>query len=270
MSDLAGSVAVRAPRPAGWVLSVYPQAGEAGGCFVSSYQPERSYVARGNARDPQRAADEAARRARAKVRRFCAANGLNRMGSLTYAPLDPSAQVILRGHIVRCSDPRLVRAHVGEFFRSLRDSLGGKPLPYVWVPELHGDGVNFHIHFAVRRFIHWRLVCSTWGLGGVNMKLLGDLPVGSGTLGEARRAAGYLSKYVTKQFTDPSTRPFGMHRYDVAQGFQPQRERIWGRCAEEVLARASQTFGQDPSRQWSSADVEGWQGPPAIWAQWGR
>lgn len=227
-------------------------------------------MAPGNARDPQRAADEAARRARAKVRRFCAANGLNRMGTLTYAPLDPSAQVILRGHIVRCSDPRLVRAHVADYFRSLRDSLGGKPLPYVWVPELHGDGVNFHIHFAVGRFIHWRLVCSTWGFGGVNMKLLGDLPVGSGVLAESRKAAGYLSKYVTKTFTDPATRVPGMHRYDVAQGFQPKVRRLWGRSPEDVLDQASDLFGMQPARRWDSSDVEDWAGPPAVWAQWGR
>lgn len=59
---------------------------------------------------------------------------------------------------------------------------------------------------------------------------MGDLPVGSGTLSEARVGAGYLSKYVAKTFTDPSARVLGLHRYDVAQGFQPQPIALSGEC----------------------------------------
>ena len=89
----------------GWVLTLYPKAGEGGGCFVYSRPPERSYVARGAAEDPRRAADEAARRARAKVRRYCAANRLNWLATPTYGP-------------PRSTDPVEVRGHVGEFFRN--------------------------------------------------------------------------------------------------------------------------------------------------------
>ncbi len=257
----------KVPRP-GWALSLYPRAAEGGGCFVGYHQPERNRGIRGSAVDPDRSGGEAARRARAKVRRFCAANGLSRLGTLTYAP-PPDSVTVVRGVAVRCDDPKAVRANVGAFFRTLRADLGGDPLPYVWVPELHADGVNFHIHFAVGRYVHWKKVHAAWGHGGVNMKLLSDLPVGTKTLGEARRAAGYLSKYVTKTFTE-ATRPFGLHRYDVAQGFQPTKVSLWGRCPEEVLDLASETFGHDPTLRWSSSEVEDWQGPPAIWAQWGR
>lgn len=100
---------------AGWVLSLYPKAGEGGGCFVSSHQPDRTYVARGQARDPERAATEAGRRARAKLRRYCAANGLNRLGTLTY-----------RG--AGCHDPLATREHVRDFFKALRAGLGGESL----------------------------------------------------------------------------------------------------------------------------------------------
>ncbi|WP_438612648.1 rolling circle replication-associated protein [Kocuria cellulosilytica] len=146
------STAVTASSPASWALSLYPQAGEGGGCFVSSKEPDRSYVAPGHGLDPERAAEEAARRARAKLRRYCAANRLNRLGTLTY------------GH-PRCSDPGLVRAHVGLFFRQMREKLGGDPLPYAWVPELHKDGVHFHVHFAVGRYVPRRLIESAWGRG---------------------------------------------------------------------------------------------------------
>lgn len=64
----------------GLSLSLYPDAGEAGGCF---YRPPSGRKPSGG--DPDRAKAEAARRARSKVRRYCAANRLNRLGTLTYA-----------------------------------------------------------------------------------------------------------------------------------------------------------------------------------------
>lgn len=241
----------------GWSFSLYPEAGEGGGSFQASVRRVPDYVARGNARDPERAAQEAGRRARAKLRRYCAANRLNRLGTLTY-----------RGS--GCHDPAVVRDDLAEFFRTVRVELGGDPLPYVWVPEWHKSGHGLHAHFAVGRFVRRSLIERAWGRGFVHIKLLGDLPVGSGTLSEARVAAGYLSKYVSKTFTDPTARVLGLHRYDVAQGFQPRGVPIAGRTAEDVIAQASSVLGDTPSAEWSSASVEDWQGPPAIWAQWGR
>jgi len=73
------------PRPhtAGWRLALYPEAGEAGGSFHALGGRSRSGGV-GYEYDPGRSAEEAARRARAKVRRHCAANGLSRFGTLTY------------------------------------------------------------------------------------------------------------------------------------------------------------------------------------------
>ncbi|MDD9206915.1 hypothetical protein PU560_10615 [Georgenia sp. 10Sc9-8] len=163
-----------------------------------------------------------------------------------------------------------MREHVGEFFRDLRGGLGGQPLPYVWVPELHEDGVHFHVHFAVGRFVPRRLIESAWGRGFVHIKLLSGLPAGSGALGESRKAAQYLSKYVTKSFTDPSTRAPGMHRYDLAQGFKPAVIRLPGWTVEEAMGKASDIMRDVPTARWSSADSERWDGPPSVWAQWGR
>lgn len=183
---------------------------------------------------------------------------MNRLGTLTYGP-------------PRETDPRAVRVHVGEFFRRLRGAMGGQPLPYAWVPELHGDGEHFHVHFAVGRFVPRGLIERSWGRGFVHIKLLGDLPVGSGVLSEARAAAGYLSKYVAKTFADESAkRLLGQHRYDVAEGFRPVKVALRGRSADDVLAQASETFGQAPTVRWFSDEAEGWAGPPAVWAQWGR
>lgn len=253
--DAGGTPRVRSPRPAGWVLSLYPRAAEGGGCFVSSYRPDRSYVTRGNARDPERAAQEAGRRARARLRRYCAANRLNRLGTLTYAGAG-------------CHDPHQTREHIRDFFRTLRADLGGEALAYVWVPEWHKTGHGLHVHFAVGRYVPRSVISGAWGRGFVHIKLLGDVPVGAGALGEARQAAGYLSKYVSKTFTDPSARVLGLHRYGLAQGFQPEKVTLRGRSPEDVLDQASGLFGTRPANVWSSADADQWSGPPAIWAQW--
>ena len=114
--------------------------------------------------------------------------------------------------------------------------LGGEPFPYVWVPECTCRWSRFPP--ALRGWavsIKRSLIDEAWGHGFVHIKLLGDLPVGSGRLAEARRAAGYLGKYVGKSFED--ARIPRRHRYDVAQGFQPERVPVWGRSAVDAIER---------------------------------
>lgn len=235
-------------------MTVYPGAREAGGSFVGTAPVVSSTGVRGQAADPERSRVEAGRRARGRLRRYCAANRLNRFGTLTYAGQG-------------CHDPRLLRADLSEFFRRVRDALGGRPIPYVWVPEWHKTDHGLHAHFAFARYVHRSILVEAWGRGFVHIKLLGDLPVGSGTLGEARRAAGYLSKYVAKSFGDDD-RPAGLHRYDLAQGFAPKAVRLQGGSPNSVLGKASALLGAEPSRLWSSAQSEDWSGAAAIWAQW--
>ncbi|MGE0880960.1 MAG: hypothetical protein AB7L13_08160 [Acidimicrobiia bacterium] len=260
-----------------WVLVVYPDAGEAGGSWqVPRKRRKRtekpSSEHEEEPEDPweelqrptegmaeplgawqSRSALEAARRARAQVRRYCASNRLNRLGTLTYAGEG-------------CRDMVVVREHIGEFFRVLRDSLGGDAFPYLWTTEWHKTH-GLHVHFAVGQYIPRRLISETWGHGFVHIKLLGDLPVGTGKLGEARRAAGYLSKYVGKNIDD-ARRIQGLHRYDVAQGFAPRKERFHGRQWSDVVDQAVERMGAGPVRMWRSDDEPGWDGPPAGWLQW--
>lgn len=233
-----------------WTLSLYPDAGEAGGCFRIGTSGRR--VARGS--DPERSAAEAVRRARSKIRRYGVANRLNRLGTLTYAP--PG-----------CHDAGQLRDDVAGFFKGLRPALGGKPLPYMWVPEWHPGGHGLHVHFSVARYVPQPLIRSVWRRGHVHIKLIGDLPVGSGTLEEARVASRYLCKYVGKGLDDVRRRS-GLHRYEVAQGFQPRREVISGRSEAHVLDQASERMGGAPEIVWRSSNVEGWHGPPACWASW--
>lgn len=252
-SPAAGEPSAGQNPQAYWSLSLYPSAGEGGGCFVPALR-SNSVGVRGAAADPARARAEAGRRARTQLRRYCAANGLNKLGTLTYAP-------------PFCRDPYELREHVGGFFRALRAELGGGPLPYVWVPETHKDGERFHVHFAVGQYVRQSLIRSVWGRGHVFIKLIGDLPVGSGVREEARKAAGYLSKYVSKSLGE-TTRPSGLHRYEVAQGFRPQVVKITGRSSDDVVAQAVERMHGHPRLSWSSAEKEGWLGPPAIWVAW--
>jgi hypothetical protein len=204
------------------------------------------------AAEPERAREEAARRARAKVRRYCAHNGLSRFWTLTYPG---------RG----CHDPLELRSDLSGFFRGLRAALGGEALPYVWVPEWHKTH-GLHAHFALGQYVHKSLIRVTWDRGFVKGKLLSDQPVGSGTREASRVAAGYLSKYVSKTFDSPQL--FGRHRYDVAQGFQPSKHRLTGASADELLEKACAVMGGRPMRSWSSAQVEDWNRPPAVWFAW--
>lgn len=231
-----------------WTLSLYPEAGEAGGCLRVPPGGRR-----GRPPDPERSAGEAARRARGMIRRYCAANRLNRLGTLTYAGEG-------------CHDPLAVRGDVAGFFRRLRGGLGGERFPYLWVPEWHPGGHGLHVHFAVGRYVKQSLIRDVWGRGIVHIKLLGDLPVGSGSLEEARLAARYLGKYAGKALDQE--RPAGLHRYEVAQGFKPLSLHTQGPTAEDVIGTASAVMGSPPAHVWHSSRGEGWHGPPACWLAW--
>lgn len=168
-----------------WAFSLYPDAAEGGGCFVSRCRP----VPGGCRPDALRAQEEAARRARAKIRRYAAANRLNRLGTLTY-----------RGE--GNHDPVALREHLAGFFRELRGGLNGERFPYVWVPQWHPGGHGLHAHFAVGRYVSRRLIERSWGRGFVHIKLLDGLPVGSGALAESRLAARYLARYVGRDLEE--------------------------------------------------------------------
>ncbi len=237
-----------APPRAGWSFVLYPEAAEGGGSFRSATEsrPGAAFEAGDSLAD-------ASRRARANVRRYCAANRLNRLGTLTYAGAG-------------CHDRVALREDLAEFFRRLRSTVG-EPIPYLWVPEWHKSGHGLHAHFAVGRWIAQGDIKHAWGRGHVHIKLLGDLPVGSGALGEARLASRYLSKYIGKDLA-AGGRPAGLHRYEVAQGFQPRGIALDGTTADEVVGWATSYMGREAERVWRSRDTDDWGGPPAVWASW--
>jgi hypothetical protein len=188
------------------------------------------------------------------VRRYCASNRLNRLGTLTYAGQG-------------CHDPEALRRDLGQFFRTMRGALGGKAFPYLWVPEWHKTGHGLHAHFACGRFIKRSIIEEAWGRGFVHIKLLGDLPSGAGTVDEARQAARYLAKYMDKDLEQ--IKALGLHRYDRAQGFEPRKVVVPGPKLSEAVGRACAVMGGEmPSTRSMSDEWSGWTGPRAVALSW--
>ena len=199
----------------------------------------------------------AASRARTKVRRYCVANRTNRFWTLTYEGEG-------------CHDPAVLRDDLGQFFRGLRNELGGKPFPYVWVPEWHKTDHGLHAHFVVGRYINRTLIKAVWqrvpGHGFEKGRLIGDLGVGAGRVEEARIAARYIAKYMNKDVDVKHV--LGLHRYDVAQGFQPKKITVHGPQLLEAIEKASELMGGYPARVSTSNEWPDWTGPSAVALSW--
>jgi hypothetical protein len=120
------------------------------------------------------------------------------------------------------------------------------------------------VHFAVGTYVDKGLIDEAWGHGFVEIRRLNaDLQYAS-SLARARVATAYLGKYVAKSFE----RSAGLHRYEVAQGFQPRRLRFFAETMELALQFCVELrHGAVPQFSLSD-DWEGWQGPPVVWMQW--
>jgi hypothetical protein len=209
----------------------------------------------GGVADPDANRLRAERRARVMVRRYCAANGIDRLATLTFAP-------------PFCKDPVELRAHVSRFVRRLRCERGQK-FAYVWVPELHKDGERFHVHMGLGEYIAKARLGELWGHGFVDIRLIRSRETASAGSDHARQAARYLSKYVGKAFD--AGEAIGCHRYEVAQGFQPSKDtRVFDSEAEARAWASTMMGGDTPSFVWSSSSVEDWQGPPVKVAFWSK
>ena len=130
---------------------------------------------------------ESARRARTKVRRYCVRNGCDRLGTLTYAPehLPESWQDVWKD--------------IERFRRRLSKALGVAPAMVATIERGEQNG-RLHVHVALDRFIPEHVVQEAWGLGYVSLRKL--KVAGKGRRERCRRAAAYISKYVTKGYED--------------------------------------------------------------------
>ena len=231
-----------------WETTLFRDAGEAVVVFHSARHARGS----GGDTDPEEAKRVAARRARTSIRRYCAANRLTRLGTLTY---DGGG----------CHDALALRRDIARFFRQLRRRLAVTALPYLWTAEWHKTDHGLHAHFAVGQFVRRSLIEDAWPRGFVHIKLLGNLSYSATSLEQARVAARYLAKYVAKSLDGQA---HGLHRYEVAQGFAPRSESIRSATADEGHTWAMRVMGRKPTyiSQWR--DWREYQGPPAEFVSW--
>ena len=176
-----------------------------------------------------RARDKSARQSASRIRRYTVHNALGFMPTLTFRH-EPES---LRGVEAACKDfaRKLIRAGIDG--------------PYLWVPERGSKNDRLHVHWLCS---WWRRLgavevcerCASSGLRKVRSDIppAGSLCIGclwghgfvgapSEAVGDPLKAAGYVSKYVSKELV--GLVDFGRHRYHVARGHQPEpvRATFW-------------------------------------------
>ena len=134
------------------------------------------------------------------------------------------------------------------------------------MPEWHKTDHGLHAHFVCARFVRRSIVEDTWGHGFVKGLLIGDLPIGSTAVDEARIAARYIAKYMNKDIEQKHA--LGLHRYDVGEGFQPKKVKIPGPTLAQAVEGASEIMGCQPARFSTSNEWPGWSGPSAVAMSW--
>jgi hypothetical protein len=101
-----------------------------------------------------------------------------------------------------------------RFIRAKRDAEGG--FQYVIVPERQKRGA-WHFHLAVRGWQDLRLIRSCWkragGCGNVDVRPF---------KGPNHKMASYMSKYISKSFTQDELSTRSHHRYRRSQGLSPE------------------------------------------------
>ena len=231
-------------------LAVYPVAGEATITYRVVDPLAASFARLDLVISPPDPNESAVRRARRRLRLYAAHNGPVYLWTVTYGGDGEW-------------DALAARRHIRGLFRRLRE-LVGERFPYAWVTEWHPGGHGIHVHFAVDRFIAHATVVTAWQHGKI-VHVSGPKRREETGRGAARRVARYIAKYLAK---DVSLVPVGRHRYDVAQGFQPQRLVFEARTRDEACDLACEVMGAVPDRFWESRDSAEWQGPATIWMGW--
>jgi len=116
----------------------------------------------------------------------------------------------------------------------------------------------------VGRYIDKGVIERVWDRGFVEIRRINADFQYTSALGRARVAAAYLGKYVAKAFEASG----GLHRYEVAQGFQPESWRFFAETKEDAVNMCVELRHGAIPKFSASEEWEGWQGPPTLWMQW--
>ena len=209
---------------AAWTAVLYPSAGEA----AIFWSP-----AAGGGNMRHREPEGGQGRARRRVRRYSLANHLSRLVTLTFRDAERDLK---RGR------RRLKRA-----LSAVRGKIGA-PFPYISVVEEHPGGHGLHVHLLVRASAADHL-SRTWTFGHVDVVELA-------TRDELREAAAYVAKDFDKD-------AHGRHRYEVAQGFKPERQRLISPTRGQLWEWLRELMGSAPAEVKSYENL-GW----PLWVAW--
>lgn len=276
---MSGSARGTKPVARWWEGRYYPSAGEVIGWECCEWEAEPLAASlgesvgdrmaaifaapgAGSARDPESPPEtstrealhrgRASRRARGRLRRYAAANGLDRLIVLTYADQTADLPKVKRDTARFVKRWLLPRIATGEHRRG----------PYVIGWERHKSG-NWHVNVLVRPYLKQGAIERGWGRGFVWISRFRSDGKGGGR-GAARKAAAYVAKYVAKDFeTAPLDRT---HRYEVGQGFQPAEVRVYGLTSRSLEWAAIEEAGGHVSYRWQSMRVGADRSPPVLWA----
>jgi hypothetical protein len=249
----------------GWSLAVHEGTGEAV-AWWSGGPSGTDPADEGDERTPEERQQDnearSARRRRSQIRRFCAANQLVRLWTLTYAEAQFSRETVLRD----CA----------AFTRRFYEQFG--TMPWLRVLELHKGGWceycscdhpdgRYHVHLALPKiFLPVHVMESLWGHGFVHYRDRADRKVGEkraplSQVQISRLLARYLAKYVAKE----CEAGFGQHAYEVAQGYEVRRRVVRHILNLRALHRVVNVIGQGVQVvELSSASWLGYRGPPVF------
>jgi hypothetical protein len=241
-------------RPRGWYVTAHPDAGEASIRWDAGYERSTDRGVRGASADPARSARMAARRAQSVLRRYCVSHGLKYLWTLTYRPEDLP------------DDRDGVWRDIERFRRRISEALGER-VPIAAVIEEGSVNNRLHVHFLIGRRVPHSVIETAWGKGWVWVEPPPKNPR-AGRRERLRQAAGYLAKYVAKDFVHGHE--FNRRRYSTSKGFPPRRTQSISPHLADAYRRAAEfcgALGLSPTAFWSSEDVEDWRGPPLelVW-----
>jgi hypothetical protein len=215
--------------------------------------PEPLYVAKGEGSHPERAAQEAARRASGALRRYAMHNGLRRLWTLTYAQ-EPATW-------------HEAWQDLEEFRRRWRRRFGREPM--VAVPEHGEENGRKHFHCALCRYVDDVLLAEMWGKGYVSARLIRARKMAGPAWGPCQQSmvcASYISAYVNKNFE--SDHVFEKKRYSTSRGFTPVPERDYFRSIDAARKAVAEMARAPLYHEWSSSEMTDWVGPPVRLEWW--
>lgn len=210
----------------------------------------------------------AVKRARTMIRRWCVQNKVDRGLTLTCRPEE------------MVYDIASAWALIATFRRAMAEK--GQDC-FLIVPELCENG-QYHFHGAIPGWVDVKVLEECWGLGWVMIRKP-KVPKGTSARQRSRILAGYLSKYLGKDFGTDATgqdrasgpsgasaskvapTEFNGKRYTTSRGFAVRKVNARSTSMYEAYRAACNLLGCSSIEMvWCSNELDDWHGPPtSVW-----